>query len=110
MIPALRTITAPQWLLLGAVVIALAFSFDRYVLREEYSFLVEAPCQSSSDCYTRDCDEEECPPNELETYRLFAVPARAFDTCEDNSCANVCPGTDCEELKCSDQEEIACME
>lgn len=99
-----------QWLMGAMIVIALLFSFYKYFFFKNYNFLVEAPCDvSTNECYVRDCEEEECPPNELSTYRMFAVSASRFGECTDNSCLNVClrKGA-CNEMLCSDDEENTC--
>jgi hypothetical protein len=97
-------------ILLITAFLAIAFSFYKYSWTKDYLFLVESSCNAQiSECYVRDCDEEECPPNGLSAYRLFSVPAAQFGACNDNSCANVCSdGLSCEEILCSSQEEIEC--
>ncbi|OGG57832.1 hypothetical protein A2853_00470 [Candidatus Kaiserbacteria bacterium RIFCSPHIGHO2_01_FULL_55_17] len=99
-----------HWFLFGMIAVAIAFSFYKYFFAKNYTFLVEAPCDSSTqECYVRDCEEEECPPNGLSTYRIFAVPASRFGECTDNSCIDLCvEGGPCAELLCSAQEEISC--
>jgi len=99
-----------HWILLATVFVAILFSFYKYYMTQNYLFLVEAPCDpQAAECYVRDCDEEECPPNGLSEYRLFGVPAELFNICVDNSCQNICSiEAYCEELLCSAQEEIEC--
>jgi hypothetical protein len=100
-----------SWALLGSAVLAFLVSGYLYAYAKQYEYLVEAPCDSAThECYMRDCEEEECPPNGLASYRLFAVPARLFPSCTDNGCLNVClsEGSACRELKCSGDTESAC--
>ena len=100
-----------HWVLVATVCVAIVFSFYKYLWTKNYLFLVEAPCnQQTMECYVRDCDEEECPPNGLSEYRLFSVPADVFRSCTDNSCWNVCAaGSSCEEILCTTQDEIECV-
>jgi len=98
------------WILISSVVVACGFSAYRYIIQEDYTFLVEAPCNPLNQaCYVRDC-EDYCPPNELSEYRLFSLPAKEFARCEDNSCLNICPSAtySCEEILCEEDEETAC--
>jgi len=79
-------------------------SYARFVVAKDYYFHVEAPCDTSegNECFTRSCDDY-CPPNGLESYRVFKLPAAEYYRCIDNACSNICTtnGTICEEIKCS---------
>ena len=97
-----------------------AISFIAVVLATGYFFLVEkdnlfyleASCDSSAQsCFIRDCSEpDSCPPNNLDTYRVFYVAANDFAQCKDNSCLNECVigKIECEEVICGDSEEDTC--
>ena len=74
-------------------VIALSVSFYRYSLKENYDYIVESPCDSSSEiCYFRDCvnSPDDCPPNNLSYYKVSYIKAYDFPKCGDNSCSNEC--------------------
>lgn len=93
-------------LLISGISVALVclVSYTKYIYAKDYTFLVEASCDPlTQSCYVRDC-EDYCPPNELESYTVFAISAADFSSCTDNSCSNVClnPTTaeKCEEITC----------
>lgn len=97
-----------------AVAIAFAyvvwFNFHKFVVTKNYDFFVEAPCdQETESCYLRDCEEEECPPNGLESYRVWKLLARDFTRCAEDTCADECAGGTirCEAVAC-DPEEYEC--
>ncbi|MEK7462311.1 MAG: hypothetical protein AAB618_01945 [Patescibacteria group bacterium] len=86
-------------------------AYTRFIFAKDYSFYIEAACDPSSEiCFLRDC-EEYCPPNELEHYKAFTIPAAAFEQCSDNSCSNICEeGSVCERIECGASEEDVCTE
>jgi len=99
------------WVLLVSVVIILGQSLYENYFAKNYAFFLEALCDSSvNECYVRSCDDEECPPNSLISYRVFELPAYQFHNCSDNSCLNICPSPayGCEEIACSTQSDISC--
>lgn len=111
-IPKKTSVPVILWILIISVIIVLGQSiYKNYILRD-YTFYVEAQCDTSAnECYVRSCEVEgDCPPNNLETYRAFELPASEFQYCSDNSCLNICPSEEhlCEELLCSDQEDVDC--
>lgn len=94
-----------------AVIIATA---HRFLIAKDYDFIVEAPCDPLVDiCFARDCSlPDECPPNNLENYRMFNIKAYDFEKCADNSCLNECLSGQiyCQEIFCGDSEEDACAD
>lgn len=93
------------------VVVVIGATGWRYLINEHYDFVVEASCDPSTEtCFYRDCSTGECPPNELENYKVFTIEAKDFDSCEDNSCKRECEEgiIACEELVCGDSEEDEC--
>lgn len=90
--------------LLSIVSLSLFSSFTRFVVAKDYNFHVEIPCEPTSEgtCFVRDCDDY-CPPNGLESYKVFVIPALLYDKCTDNSCSNICltNGSLCSEIQCS---------
>jgi len=95
------------------VVVAVSVAARTFLFRQDYEFIVEAPCDpAETTCFFRDCSEEECPPNELGSYRIFAVRADDFPHCSDNSCLAEClAGTiECTEYTCGESEEDICAE
>ena len=101
------------WVLVASVVIILGQSMYENYIAKNYLFFVEATCDSATnECYVRSCDNaDDCPPNDLTTYRVFQLPASQFKNCSDNSCLNICPSEtySCEEILCSTQEDISCI-
>lgn len=105
-----RTFFATISLLVVVAVCATAYLF---LVKEDYAFVVEAPCDPAQNtCFTRDCSGGECPPNELEQYRVFAVSAHDFPVCADNSCLQECTSgaIECVEYVCGESEEDECTE
>lgn len=87
-----------------SVLLVFFTAYTKYIHAKDYYFFVEAPCdETSQTCFVRDCDEY-CPPNELEIYKVFLIKAKDFNTCTENSCANICENTAtedfCEEIMC----------
>ncbi len=101
------------WVLVLSVLIVLGQSMYVNYFEKDYTFYVEAQCDSSiEECYSRSCEnEDDCPPNGLAEYRAFELPASQFQYCSDNSCLDICPSEEhaCEELLCSDQEDVECV-
>lgn len=94
------------WLLLGGIAVVFAASMYSHLFIRDFDFLIETACDPSVQvCHIRDCEEDECPPNNLSAYRVLVVPANAFARCTDASCAAVCsePGA-CFEIPCSTEE------
>lgn len=98
------------WILLFSAAVVFSVSLFSHLYAQSLVFLVEGACDPNvQECYVRDCELEECPPNELSEYRVFAVSTKDFEYCEDNACANICAhGTACEEILCSDDGEATC--
>jgi hypothetical protein len=95
------------------VVTAVCATAYIFLVRKDYDFVVEAPCDPAQEtCFFRDCSGGDCPPNEFEHYRIFSVSAQDFPTCADNSCKAEC--TDgtlvCTEIVCGESEEDECSE
>ena len=100
-----------HWVLIIAVVLATIGSFIKYYTLQDFEFFVEAPCDVTAvECYARDCSLGECPPNNLDQYRLFSIGAADCALCNDNSCSNLCVegGGQCSEILCSSQSDIEC--
>lgn len=96
--------------LLGIICLSFFSSFTRFVVAKDYNFHVEIPCvPTENNCFVRDCDDY-CPPNGLESYRAFVLPAELFSECTDNTCSNIClsNSTKCSEIICSSENGDAC--
>ncbi len=97
------------------IIVTVAISaYARFLYFQEYTFYVEAACDPEiENCYIRSC-EDYCPPNELEVYKAFYIPANVFAQCTDNSCENICSDTTsgpvCEEIPCEADEETECSQ
>ena len=104
-----------RWVVLLAIsAIALTFASSVYthVVSEDFYYFIEATCDpEAQSCFVRDCSFEECPPNELDTYKVYKVSAALFSKCQDNECSNICPYDEqCIELSCHSQEEVMCTD
>ena len=85
------------------LVLVVIFSFLRYFVFKNYDFTLEVSCDPVTEtCFHRDCEAEECPPNNLEDYKKFAIKAFQFDKCEGNNlCKDFCEkGKQCIETVC----------
>lgn len=96
-----------------SVVVAVLSTAYIFLIKKNYEFVVEAPCDPAKDtCFSRDCSGGECPPNGLEEYRIFSVHARDFETCTDSTCLKECVDgiINCTETVCGESEEDVCAE
>ena len=108
-----NTVTKILFILVSAMTLAvIANNFFTFYYQKGYDFIVEAECDPSQQvCFIRDCSEgSECPPNELEQYRMFALNASDFEACANNSCINECAtgSIQCEEIFCDESEGEVC--
>ena len=98
--------------LIASVLCAVVFSLYKYWYTENFFFQIEAACTTDiTQCFTRSCDEGDCPPNDLETYNMYRLPAKEFAQCEDNGCANLCgagKSPSCALIPCTDDGESSC--
>ncbi len=104
------TFLATISLLTIAAISATTYTF---LINKDYDFIVEAPCDPAQEmCFSRDCSGGECPPNELEHYRIFTVSAEDFQRCTDDSCLQECTNQTiaCTELVCGESEDDECAE
>lgn len=105
--------TKALFILVSAMVLAtIVNNFYIFYFQKNYDFIVEASCDPTEQaCFVRSCGEDsECPPNELEQYRMFVLKASDFEKCSDDSCLNECVmgAIQCEEVLCGDSEEDIC--
>lgn len=102
------------WVISLSVLLVILSTGYKFLLKKNYDFLVEAPCDpASSTCYYRDCSNpDDCPPNGLENYRIFSLAASDFPKCTDNSCLNECTSAAiaCEEVTCGEDEADECAD
>jgi len=77
-------------------------AIQRYYFIKEYMFTIEVPCDTASEhCFHRDCSTDDCPPNNLEDYRVFEMRAKRYDACSADDCANYCKSNNgCIETVC----------
>ncbi len=96
--------------LMSIVLLSFFSAFARFVLAKDYNFHVEVPCEpSENNCFTRDCDDY-CPPNGLENYKVFVMPATLYAQCDNNACENICVDNNnlCSEIECSSDAGDTC--
>lgn len=96
------------------VLVAILATGWLFFIKRDYDFVVEASCNPEMEtCFYRDCSVEgDCPPNELEHYKVYVVNAADFRYCSDNSCAAECSSDSitCEQVVCGEAEEDECSE
>lgn len=113
MVTSIKRTSISLWILLISVCVVLGLSLYKNYIKKDYTFYTEAFCDSSaSECFVRSCENpDDCPPNQLEEYRAFELPAAEFVNCSDNSCLNICPSTEhsCTEILCSSLEDSECV-
>ena len=102
------------FILVAAMVLSVVISnFHTFFYEKNYEFIVEAECNPTEQaCFARHCGEdEECPPNGLEQYRMFALTAVDFETCSDSSCLDECSmgSINCEEIFCDESAGDTCL-
>ena len=98
-------------LLMASVAVVIIATGYKFLIKKDYDFVVEAPCNPAlTTCFQRDCNEEECPPNGLENFRVFTLKAYDFPKCSDNSCLQECTSKtiSCAETICGESEEDVC--
>ncbi|HVU06203.1 MAG TPA: hypothetical protein VHE10_00165 [Candidatus Paceibacterota bacterium] len=99
------------FVLAAMVLSAIGANFYTFYYEKDYDFLVEAPCDASAHtCFVRECDDGDCPPNDLSSYREFHVKAADFGSCADDTCAAECESGKmaCEERICDTAAGDAC--
>lgn len=79
-------------LIAASVVAAIGATAWLFLAEKQYDFIVEDACDPQAEtCYVRDCSiENECPPNGLDSYKVFQIKAADFPLCSYNSCARKC--------------------
>jgi|GEM_PF-1011281 hypothetical protein len=98
-------------LLAVSVLVVIVATADKFLVERDYYFSLEAQCDPTErSCFVRDCAVDECPPNELENYRIFEVAAADFDFCSENDCLRECESgkVRCMEVECDENADDAC--
>lgn len=93
-------------LLCISVMIIIVATANHFLIKKDYNFALETACDPlEHNCFVRDCDTDECPPNGLEYYRIFEVPAGDFETCLENDCLRECESgaVQCIETVCDEE-------
>lgn len=105
-------VTKALFILVSALVlVAVVNNFYIFYYQKNYNFIVEVSCDTTEQsCFIRDCNDGECPPNELEQYRMFSLNAKDFSLCETDSCLRACLSGQitCSEILCGESEEDTC--
>jgi hypothetical protein len=90
---------------------AIIVCFYIYYYKKDFDFIVEASCDASKQsCYTRNCDVDGCPPNNLSVYKVFHLNAADFGSCSDDTCIRFCQQnpSKCLETMCGDDPADTC--
>ncbi len=95
-----------------SVFVVIASTSYLFLWKKDFTFVLEAYCDPEYEiCHYRDCSNpDDCPPNQLEYYRVFEVPATDFPKCSDNSCLLECAmeTISCAEIICEEDDENTC--
>lgn len=90
--------------------IVILSSFYFFYLKKDFDFIIEIPCDPSLEiCTIRDCSNpENCPPNQLESFKRYSLKAYDFNQCPNEDCALWCEGglIECKKIECAVDEEI----
>lgn len=100
------------WTLCLSIVAVIFATAQLFLIKKNYNFTLEATCDPTEHvCFNRDCDDEECPPNALENYRIFEVKAKDFDSCSTNDCLMECESgvIQCVEIECDSEAGDICL-
>ncbi|MBP6911681.1 MAG: hypothetical protein KBB88_00550 [Candidatus Pacebacteria bacterium] len=105
--------TMLQTLIILTILMVIFTTWFHFYKTKHFQFIVEAPCDINTDtCYIRSCTDEGnyCPPNSLQSYRVFQINASDFDTCTENSCLTECLSGSiaCTELLCEEDNVTSC--
>ncbi len=75
-----------------SVAVIVANNYYQYAILKNYDMYIEVQCDFSTEsgCIRRDCNEEECPPNELESYKIYKIKAKDLAFCQDGTCYEEC--------------------
>jgi len=95
------------------VVIAIGYSAWKYLYAKQVTYLIETACDpASQNCFHRDCSsaDSNCPPTNLEDYRVYRVRAADFEGCASDSCESACTSGSsvCTEVKCGETADDSC--
>lgn len=96
------------WVVLAAaIILVIGLSYKKFLISEDYEFQVEAPCNPElKTCHERSCDDELCPPGDLDTYTVWSLHASDFKRCSEPTCARECESgaIQCEEILPEEEE------
>ena len=70
----------------------LIFPIKKIIIDKDFYVVVEIPCSGTeqNNCITRDCNNEDCPPNNLTSFKRLQIYARDFAECKSDSCQSEC--------------------
>ena len=101
-------------LFLSGFFVAVVASFVRYLYLKEFLIHIEVSCDPTTEiCFHRDCETDECPPNNLSDYRQFTLSGSVFSECgEIDNCSNRCKADkgSCIEIVCGESENDVCSD
>lgn len=100
------------WVLLLGSILSTAWF---YLYKKDYTVVVETSCpEGAQNCFQRDCTSSgaECPPNELESYRVYKMKAVDFEVCKEDGCSKLCESGSmlCSPITCGDSTDDQCLQ
>jgi hypothetical protein len=98
------------WLVGISCIAAVGYSFYSFYFQKDYDFLVEVACDPNIEiCFERDCSNpDDCPPNQLFTFKRYSLKAADFQMCEDEDCTIACGNKiiKCEPMECVEDPDM----
>lgn len=97
------SINAWIYMMIGLVLLTILSVFYFFFYQKSYEMTVETSCDPATEqCFYRDCEAEECPPNQLTYYSQYTIRASDFAFCEKENCHDLCKntGSPCVEIQC----------
>jgi len=92
------------WLISLCCLLVIGVSFYFFYFKKDYDFIVETSCDSTKEeCFSRDCtNPDNCPPNQLSTFKRYTLKASDFQYCENEDCKIACESGSikCERISC----------
>ncbi|MEK7602281.1 MAG: hypothetical protein AAB472_02245 [Patescibacteria group bacterium] len=92
----MNTMKSVDWMtsiLWAFLLLSIASTGYFFFYSKDYDVMVETACSPDMEnCFHRDCSAEdsECPPNGYEDYKVYAIKAYDFASCEADTCNALC--------------------
>lgn len=92
-----------------SIIVVVILSFYNFYIKKNFDFIVETSCNPDiEECTYRDCtNRDDCPPNQLSTFKRYVLKANDFLKCPNEDCKELCEKGEikCELLSCEEDLE-----